>query len=186
MRMREATKNGGDEVKPGDGQNQNCVCILGYGVEFTNFKCESVDKDFCEIDKCFLKSVNRTYKYSSLKIKLLRIPVTKVKINFALYKRFNGYKPFLYNITLDACKFLENRNSNPGASYFFDIWEDISNMNHSCPYNHDIEIEKMSTEHLNHHITNILPFPNGRYMFEIHWKAYDIKRAVTQLYLSFT
>lgn len=46
----------------------------------------------------------------------------------------NGYRPFLYNISVDACKFLKNRKANPIANYFFDFIKEISNMNHSCPY----------------------------------------------------
>ncbi|XP_044250418.1 uncharacterized protein [Drosophila takahashii] len=159
--------------------------LLVYSlVEFTNIKCESVDKDFCEIDYCFLKSVNRTYKYVSVKVKLLRIPVTRIKVNFAVYKRLNGYKPFLYNLTLDACKFLKAPRSNPVANYFYNFFNNVSNMNHSCPYDHDIVMEKMTYSSVYHQFSDILPFPEGNYMLEIHWKAYDITRAVTKYYWS--
>jgi len=49
-------------------------------VEFTNVQCETLDKDFSLFEYCYLKSVNRSYKYVSLKVKLLKIPVTKIKV----------------------------------------------------------------------------------------------------------
>ncbi|XP_039487945.1 uncharacterized protein LOC120449509 isoform X2 [Drosophila santomea] len=140
-------------------------------VEFTNAQCESLDKDFSLFEYCFLKSVNRSYKYVSLKVKLLKVPITKVKVKVALYKRANGYLPFLYNITIDACRFLKAPNTNQIALYF---------------YNHDLVLDKMSYHSINTKVTKILPFPEGQYMIEMHWIAYDIDRAVTKFYWSLT
>jgi len=49
-------------------------------VEFTKIKCTSYGPDFANFDFCFLKSKNRTYKYLSLKLQLLKGPVTKVRV----------------------------------------------------------------------------------------------------------
>jgi len=129
--------------------------------------------------------------------------VLTFQVNFGLYKRFSGYRPFLYNITVDACNFLKNPKRNPIASYFYDFIKDISNMNHTCPfdvwyiydisydfiligfrYQHDLVWDKLSTEHINHRVTNILSFPEGDYMMEMHWIAYDIVRAVVNIYVT--
>ncbi|KRK01152.1 uncharacterized protein LOC26536161 isoform X1 [Drosophila yakuba] len=154
-------------------------------VEFTNALCESLDKDFALFDYCFLKSINRTLKYVSLKVNLLKIPVTKVKVKFGLYKRVNSYMPFLYNITFDACRFLKSSNPNPIALYFYSIFQDYSNINHTCPFNHDILLD-VPYHSINTKLTKILPFPEGKYMLEAHWIAYDIDRAVTKFYWSLT
>ncbi|XP_043645274.1 uncharacterized protein LOC122614708 [Drosophila teissieri] len=153
-------------------------------VEFTNFECESLDRSFCNIEYCHIKSVNRTYKYISIKVNLLKTPVTSVKVNSGLYNRLSGYKPFLYNVTVDGCKFLKNQNSNPVTKFIYGVFKDSSNMNHTCPYDHDIVMEKLSTEYLNHQITKILPFPEGKYMVQMNWIAYDINRAITRLYFT--
>ncbi|KAH8304081.1 hypothetical protein KR059_000161, partial [Drosophila kikkawai] len=153
-------------------------------VVFTNVKCESFDKDFIDFEYCRLRSVNRTYKYVSGKAKLLKTPLNHIKLNMALYQRLNGYKPFLYNFTLDACKFLKNQKSNPIASYFYGFLTEYSNMNHSCPYDHDIVVDKLSTASMNHRLTNILPFPEGDYMIKTHWKFPDIEKALTKFYFS--
>ncbi|XP_044251929.1 uncharacterized protein [Drosophila takahashii] len=133
---------------------------------------------------CRLKSVNRTYKYFSLKANLYQIPVTKVTVNPALYKRFSGYRPFLYNITIDACKFLANPRTNPVIGYLHDFISGRSNINHSCPYDHDIVLDRITTDFTNHRLTKILPFPEGDYMVKVRWMAYDMTRAVFQLYFS--
>nr|XP_017014176.2 uncharacterized protein LOC108068859 [Drosophila takahashii] len=162
-----------------------CLITKVYSrYEFSNVKCECADKKFCEVEYCYIKSKNRTYKYISLKIKLHRIPLTKIKTNFALYQRLNGYKPFLYNVTIDACKFLKSPTSNPVASYFYNFFKDVSNLNHSCPYDHDVLLDKLTAESILHRVTNILPFPKGNYMFEMDFYMYNIKQIVFQLYAS--
>ncbi|KRJ97120.1 uncharacterized protein Dyak_GE28855 [Drosophila yakuba] len=155
-------------------------------LEVTNIQCKSLDKDFALIENCFLKSVNRSYKYISIKVNLLQKPVTNVKVHFGLYQRLNGYKPFLYNITLDACKFLKSPKSNPVALYFYNYFKNFSNMQHPCPYDHDIIVDKMSYDSINNMATKVLPFPEGNYMFETDWISYGIRRAVVKLYSSLT
>ncbi|XP_041450260.1 uncharacterized protein LOC121404596 [Drosophila obscura] len=113
-------------------------------VEFTNIVCTSLDKEFSDFEYCYLKSVNRTYKYVSAKCNLYKTPITKVKVNFSLYKRFNGYRPFMYNITVDACRFLKNPKSNPVTLFFFSSFAEFSNFNHSCPFNGALFLEKLS------------------------------------------
>ncbi|XP_043658478.1 uncharacterized protein LOC122623398 isoform X2 [Drosophila teissieri] len=144
------------------------VCSL---VEFTNIQCESLDKDFSLFEYCLLKSINRSYKYISVKAKLLKIPITKIKVRVGLYKRLSGYKPFLYNITYDGCRFISSQNPNPIVSYFFQ---------------HDIVVDKLPYHSINNKLTKVLPFPEGNYMLEVHWMAYDIDRAITKFYWSLT
>ncbi|EDX03330.1 uncharacterized protein LOC6730566 [Drosophila simulans] len=150
------------------------ICKL----EFTNIKCVTFDPEFAVFDYCFLKSVNRTYKYYSLKVKLLKTPVTNVKINIATFQRLNGYKLFLYNVTVDGCRFYKNQRSNPVFSYFFNFFIAYSNLNHSCPYDHDIILEKVSISH----VTNVLPVPHGDYLYRADWYAYNIKRDTVDVF----
>ncbi|KAH8308291.1 hypothetical protein KR059_010076, partial [Drosophila kikkawai] len=137
--------------------------------EFTNVNCTSFEKRIVEFEYCYLKSINRSYKYLSGKLKLNEIPLSNMKINFILWKRFNGYKPFLYNITVDVCKFLAKPKSSPVAKFVYDTYVDYSNVNHSCPFNNDLVLDKLPVEFLNHRVTKILPFPEGDYLFEFRW-----------------
>nr|XP_044248954.1 uncharacterized protein LOC123002679 [Drosophila takahashii] len=141
-----------------------CASKVHSLVEFTNIKCESLDKTFCDFEYCHLKSVNRSFKYYSLKVNLFQLPITSVQVNMELFKGGNGYHPFLYNATLDACKFLKNQKSNPVVGYFYGFLKPFSNMNHSCPYNHDLVVDKITTEFVNNQITKVLSFPEGQYI----------------------
>ncbi|KAH8293477.1 hypothetical protein KR054_000818, partial [Drosophila jambulina] len=171
-------------------------------VEITNVKCISLDPKFADFEYCILKSVNRSYKYISTKVKLFEKPITKVKVNLELMKRYNGYKPFLYNITVDACRYLKNPASNPIAGYMYGFFRDHSNMNHTCPFDvrtinkkrpmvknifnlqHDLILEKLTINFVNQHVTNDLPFPTGDYLIQSNWLAYDINRAQFKVYFT--
>ncbi|XP_017049385.1 uncharacterized protein LOC108093704 [Drosophila ficusphila] len=153
-------------------------------VEFKNIKCESMDKEFCTFEYCLLKSVNRTYKYFSLRANLLKVPVTNCKVNGALYQRHNGYKPFLYNITVDACKFVSNQKTNRVAEFLFNSFKRFTNLNHSCPYDHDIVLDKVTIGSVNNFLTKALPFPDGDYMLETDWYTNGIRRVVFKVFMS--
>ncbi|XP_044250865.1 uncharacterized protein, partial [Drosophila takahashii] len=127
---------------------------------------------------------NRTYKYLSLKVKLLKKPITKVKVNVALLKLLNGYKPFLYNLTVDACRFIKNPKANPIGNYIHSFFKDYSNMNHSCPVDHDIILEKLPIGHPNTQVTEVLPVPHGDYLYHSNWYAYDNNRATVNVYVT--
>ncbi|XP_050741775.1 uncharacterized protein LOC127010807 [Drosophila biarmipes] len=93
-------------------------------------------------------------------------------------------KFMIYNVTVDACKFLKSPKSNPVAFFFYELFRDFSNMNHTCPFNHDLLLEKMSYASVFNRFTSKLSFPEGSYMFELHWMAYDIDRALPRFYWS--
>ncbi|KRF98628.1 uncharacterized protein Dwil_GK27959 [Drosophila willistoni] len=155
-------------------------------VELTNLKCIPLDKSFADFEYCRIKAVNRSYKYLALKVNLFKVPVTNVSINVSVLKRLNGYKPFLYNITFDACKFMSSKNTNPLIKYFYSFISEHSNMNHSCPYSHDLIVDKVSIEFLNHQLTEVLPVPEGDYAFYTSWYAYGKNRADVRIYATIT
>ncbi|XP_043067425.1 uncharacterized protein [Drosophila bipectinata] len=162
------------------------VTKISSKIEFTNLKCTSLDKDFTDFDYCYIKSINRTYKYVSLKVKLYKVPITNVTVNFSFMKRSSGYKLFLYNITADACKFLKNPKSNPVLGYMYGLFKSHSNMNHTCPFDHDLVMEKVSSDFINNQLTQMLPFPEGEYLFKTNWMAYGILRASVNAYVTLT
>ncbi|KRF98422.1 uncharacterized protein Dwil_GK19061 [Drosophila willistoni] len=56
-------------------------------------------------------------------------------------------------------------------------------MNHTCPYNDDLILEKLTTEFLNYQLVTVLPVPEGQYALFTSWYAYGIKRAEVQFYV---
>ncbi|XP_023032268.1 uncharacterized protein LOC111518785 [Drosophila willistoni] len=158
------------------------VLLITSRVELTNLKCIPLDEKFAAFDYCRIKSVNRSFKYISLKVKLFEVPITNITVNVSCLKKLNGYKPFLYNVTFDACKFLSSKNKNPLIKYFYSFISEHSNMNHSCPYSHDLLVDKVSIGLLNHQLTEVLPVPEGDYAVYTSWYAYGKNRADVRAY----
>ncbi|KAH8308294.1 hypothetical protein KR059_010075, partial [Drosophila kikkawai] len=150
--------------------------------EFTNFVCTSYDKKFGEFEYCFIKSINRSYKYISGKFNVSQVPLTKIKANIGLWKRFNGYKPFLYNITFEYCAFRRNPKSNPIANFIYGSFVDYTNMNHTCPINHGVTLDKLPVDFVNNRFTRVLSFPTGDYLVKIHWLIGNFVTASADVY----
>ncbi|XP_037945469.1 uncharacterized protein LOC119677951, partial [Teleopsis dalmanni] len=152
------------------------IPIIHTELRFTNIKCETRDPSFSDFEYCYLKSINRTYKYFSLKVRLYKIPVTVIHVGFALSKKESGYKPFLYNFTIDGCKYLKSP-KNRLITFFYEIFKVYSNINHTCPFNHDIIVDKLNSQSMDNSFTRVLPFPSGDYIIHSSWYAYNILRA---------
>ncbi|EDW99173.1 uncharacterized protein Dyak_GE10914 [Drosophila yakuba] len=152
--------------------------------EFTNINCTSIDIKVGEYEYCYLKSINRSYKYVSGKYKLYQKSLANIKVNFRMWKRLNGYKPFLYNITVDICQFLKNQKSKPVIKYIFDSFTEYSNMNHSCPYTGDLIVDKLPVGFMNYRMTDVLPIPEGNYMIEFYFLRLNSIIARTQVFFT--
>ncbi|KRF77731.1 uncharacterized protein Dvir_GJ26466 [Drosophila virilis] len=50
-----------------------------------------------------------------------------------LLKKENGYKPWLYNVKIDVCRFME-KPYNPIAILMYKMFKEFSNVNHTCPF----------------------------------------------------
>ncbi|KAH8307586.1 hypothetical protein KR044_003804, partial [Drosophila immigrans] len=132
-------------------------------LEFTNIECTGVDEEFGRFDYCYLKSINRTYKYASAKY-LLRVPLNNAVLEVPLMKRLNGYKPFLYNFTIEYCSYMRNPSrGNKVTTFFLSIIMPYGNVNHTCPYSGSLIVDKLPISYLNYKLTKILPFPEGDY-----------------------
>ncbi|KRF98624.1 uncharacterized protein Dwil_GK28190 [Drosophila willistoni] len=105
-----------------------------------------------------------------------------VHVNVAVLKRFNGYKPFLYNTTIDGCKCLASQKKNILHNFFYSFISQVSNLNHSCPYDHDIILDKLTIEFLNYQLVDVLPAPEGDYAVFTNWYSSGNSRAEIQVY----
>lgn len=82
--------------------------------------------------ECRLKAISRNKVILNMNGTVL-YPANRILIQIKLYKRDNGYKPWLVNVIIDACKFIK-QNYNPLAKIIFSLFQDFSNINHTCPY----------------------------------------------------
>ncbi|XP_037941041.1 uncharacterized protein LOC119673991 [Teleopsis dalmanni] len=140
------------------------IKLVAAHCKFTNLHCETFDKQALEFKKCYIKAVSRDYNYITIFINLKEV-VRKVKVRVSLLKRANGWKPFLYDINVDGCQFIRNPARNPVANLFYQFLKEFSNINHACPYDHDVLIDKLTI--LNGTVK--LPFPLGEYALDTQW-----------------
>uniref|UniRef100_A0A1I8PKD2 MD-2-related lipid-recognition domain-containing protein n=1 Tax=Stomoxys calcitrans TaxID=35570 RepID=A0A1I8PKD2_STOCA len=130
-------------------------------------KCVSYDPLFGVFQTC-----NASTSDLSIYIKWLKLPVTSLKGDVLLTYQ-SAFKPVsLINATWDICKLFKN----PGRHYAFHrMYSNIRsfvNINHSCPYNHDLIISSLRAER------TILPFPvfPGKYNVTVVINANGEKR----------
>ncbi|XP_034664406.1 uncharacterized protein LOC117898840 [Drosophila subobscura] len=136
--------------------------------KFTNFVCESYNKSWLVFHKCRLKAVSRNKVLLNLNGTVLH-PVNDISAHFRVFKRANGYKPWLFDVKFDACLYLKRRN-HPAVNIVYSLFTPFSNINHSCPY-----VGAMLVKDL-YLIPDLmrLPVPTGDYLLSMQW-YYDKK-----------
>ncbi|EDW80180.2 uncharacterized protein Dwil_GK23592 [Drosophila willistoni] len=155
-------------------------------VSFTNFKCSTKDKSYADFEICRIKAVNRTHKYVDLHVRLHKLPIDNVTIHLR-FMRYDGqgYKVYFVDSTFDACKFLKNPTKNPLVRIFYESYRKYSNVNHTCPYNHDIIINKLWTSGLYDRYLDLisyLPVASGDYALFTDWYSQNHDAIVDKLW----
>ncbi|XP_065362089.1 uncharacterized protein LOC135955658 [Calliphora vicina] len=152
-------------------------------VKFTKFVCFAFDKPFADIPKCYLKALARDTVGLDLHVRLHQVPVNNVSFNAAFLVKGStqNYRPFLYNSTLDFCKFIKNSNRYPFWKIIYYIIKPASNINHTCPYNHDIIVKNLT---LDSSMFKMIPFPSGDYLVILRVAAYNHYKAEVRAYFS--
>nr|XP_043067613.1 uncharacterized protein LOC108122564 [Drosophila bipectinata] len=146
------------------------LCLLIYEdtisaskFKFTNFVCSSVDPSWLVVHQCRLKAIRRDWVALNFNVTLLQT-IRKAKVHGQIFKRASGYKPWLYNFTLDGCRFLRNPYM-PVAAIIFNRFKQHSNLNHTCPYSGSVFI--MGVQVFAEEIP--VPLPSGDYLILIKW-----------------
>ncbi|XP_046808332.1 uncharacterized protein LOC111679552 [Lucilia cuprina] len=148
-------------------------------LKLTNIKCEELDSKFAAFNECRLRLPKRNTVALFLYVKLFQLPVNNVSINLSLMKKANGYKPFLYNVSTDFCLFMKNKRQHPFLNFFLNLLVKASNINHTCPFNHDVIVRNLV---LQESMFQILPLPSGDYMFKLKVAAYNDWKADVKVY----
>ncbi|KAH8408242.1 hypothetical protein KR215_000952, partial [Drosophila sulfurigaster] len=137
-------------------------CIMAH-VTFTNLKCISSNLSLVEFQHCRIKAVNRTHKYITIHLQNHMKNINAAMLNIKVLRFNHGYKPFFFNLNFDPCLYLKNPN-NPVIHLFLKAVRQSSNLNHSCPYDHDIIVDKLWTGNHETDFLKYLPVPNGEYV----------------------
>lgn len=78
-----------------------------------NVICDSFDTSYAEFKQCEMKIVRRGVASFYMWLKLYKLPINSGDINVSLYKKSNGYRPFLLNQTVDYCYYMKNPQAHP-------------------------------------------------------------------------
>ncbi|XP_061396021.1 uncharacterized protein LOC133331657 [Musca vetustissima] len=149
-------------------------------IRFTNIKCQTFHPEFATFEECHLKVIRRGVIGLNVYVKLWQLPVNNISINLAFLKKANGYRPFLYNVTTNFCGFWANRKKYPIVDVFIGVVTKDSNINHTCPYNHDIIVKNLV---LDMNKLRYIPFPRGEYRIDLKVAAYNDWKADVKAYI---
>ncbi|KAH8355140.1 hypothetical protein KR093_006658, partial [Drosophila rubida] len=109
--------------------------LLARKSRFTNLKCAVLDPSYCSYDICYLKVLGREIVGINILAKLLKGPFHNAKVNLSLWRKFSGFRPFMFNVTFDFCKYMSQSTTNLSfQKIILDALATRSNLNHSCPY----------------------------------------------------
>ncbi|XP_051863432.1 uncharacterized protein LOC117574458 isoform X2 [Drosophila albomicans] len=98
----------------------------------TNAVCKSHNKSWVIIETCRLHAIQRNKTILNVMVNFLH-PTNSVSMRVQILKKANGYKPWIFDVTFDACKFIKDK-SNKAVKVIFDLFKDFSSLNHTCPY----------------------------------------------------
>ncbi|EDV51215.2 uncharacterized protein LOC6545981 [Drosophila erecta] len=129
-----------------------------------NVVCESLDTSYSDFKQCEMKVIRRGVSAFYMVWKIYSVPIANVDVNLSLFKRSNGYRPFLFNQSLDYCYYMRNPLAYPLINMVHGSFLATSNINHSCPYDHDMIIKDLFYQE---NALQDLPVPNGDYMIQI-------------------
>ncbi|EDV44289.1 uncharacterized protein Dana_GF18909 [Drosophila ananassae] len=76
-----------------------------------------------------------------------------------VFKKANGYKPWILQGTIDVCRYLRKPYS-AFAKIIFDLFQEFSNINHTCPFVGPLVVKNF---YLRSELLR-LPFPTGDYL----------------------
>ncbi|XP_017065683.1 uncharacterized protein LOC108104244 [Drosophila eugracilis] len=140
------------------------ICaVVAVVFKMTNVVCESYNSSWFVFHNCRLKAISRDKVVFNMNGTVLH-PVNNVQAHLKIYKRENGFKPWLIDSKIDACRFMRGK-YNPVAKIVYSLFQPFTNINHTCPFVGPQVIEGLypKPELL------LLPFPTGQYMLAIRW-----------------
>ncbi|XP_033156204.1 uncharacterized protein LOC117138309 isoform X1 [Drosophila mauritiana] len=147
---------------------------------FINVQCESYNESYAAFEKCKLNLLGRGRVGADVYLKLFQTPIDNCWINWSMYRRYNGFRPFLYNISTDLCQLLGNPNALSFQGLVMNAIKTGSNLNHSCPYNHDIIMDNME---FSDDFLKTLPLPQGIYKIQLRFATYKVWRVQVTVFI---
>ncbi|XP_022221135.2 uncharacterized protein LOC111073229 [Drosophila obscura] len=147
--------------------------------KFTNLVCEAANKSLVEFHSCRLKAVARGRAIMNIN-STVHYPVDKLFLRLEMLRKANGYQPWLFNVTIDACRYLR-KPYNPFVALVYASFKEFSNINHSCPYYGSVNVNGFYPRPEVFRI----PLPTGDYLLNFNF-FYDMKpQVIIKAYMRF-
>ncbi|XP_067633972.1 uncharacterized protein [Eurosta solidaginis] len=158
--------------------------LIGH-VENKYFKlkgisCISRNESTYKFKTCELKPIKRYVSELSVHLKLSQVIVTKVKVSLFLKRRNDQQNRSILEYHIDGCAFFRNKRRNLLAELFYNFLgiKTHSNMNHTCPYDHDVYIDHYT---INNKAT--FPIPVGSYGIYTQWELNGVRQIDANLFI---
>ncbi|KAH8269557.1 hypothetical protein KR018_009112, partial [Drosophila ironensis] len=148
-------------------------------VKLTNAVCEVYNKSWVAVHYCRLKAYSRNKTSLHINATVFE-PSNNISVRIKFMKKANGYKPFLYDFTIDGCEFMRRRNQ-PVAKILLNIIKNVSTVNHTCPY---VGYQAISDFYIASELPVVLP--SGDYLLLLTWIFYGKRHFATNVYFRFT
>ncbi|XP_017066135.1 uncharacterized protein LOC108104517 [Drosophila eugracilis] len=149
---------------------------LQVETKFKSLHCTNYNKTLGEIVLCRIKAINRYRNSISIQFRQLTT-VPQVQMRMELFKRANGWRPFLYNISFNLCEFLSKKRKNIIVSLGYEYLKPyIPITNYTCPFkkNHLIRCTDLEFDIEKFRIR--FPIETGEYALQL---SFIVQRKVT-------
>ncbi|XP_049308396.1 uncharacterized protein LOC105224665 [Bactrocera dorsalis] len=155
-------------------QNEKIVKLLAI-------TCECVQPTSLNITVCTLKQMPHDMAEVSVAVTLLQRPINNASLSALLIKRGYEDRAPIVDYTIDGCAFFRNKRRNFLAAFAHKAMglDKYSNLNHSCPYDHDILVDRYAFN--GRAIGKIIPFGNGEFTFVTKWLTYNDLKAIVKI-----
>ncbi|KAH8417954.1 hypothetical protein KR222_009060, partial [Zaprionus bogoriensis] len=146
--------------------------------KLTNAVCGSLNESWYLIHTCRLQAVNRYRTTFNFNGTILH-PAYNIEIDAQLLKKENGYKPFLYKIRFDLCRFFK-KPFNPLVIIVYKAVRDFINFNHTCPY---VGPQIVNGFYISYELLQV-PWPTGEFLLKMDWFFDQKPQFFTNMYFA--
>ncbi|XP_004533813.1 uncharacterized protein LOC101460696 [Ceratitis capitata] len=155
-------------------QSEKILKLLGI-------TCESVQPKWVNFTKCLVKPMKNHIAEVTVEVALIVKPINNATLVGELVKHGYEDRPPVAAYEMDCCDFFRKKRRKFMANVAYKAMglDKYSNMNHSCPYDHDLIVDRYPFN--GHVLGKIIPFGNGEFTFNTKWYSYNVLRAVVRI-----
>ncbi|KPU80139.1 uncharacterized protein Dana_GF18376 [Drosophila ananassae] len=147
----------------------NSFGFTNASYKFNSLKCFFYSPEWGKINLCQIKAIDRNHNMMNIE-GILNRNITEIEINFKILKRESGgWHPFMYDITMDVCKFFKNRRSFFIANLIYSFLKPFTNVNHTCPYPAGSVLQLWNWTPNENGVLKVFPVDHGQYALHTTW-----------------